>query len=302
MEFLRTPEARFRDLPDYSFAPHYTEVLGGRMHHLDEGPTDADPIVCLHGEPSWSYLYRHMVPILAKNNRVLCPDLFGFGKSDKPSKVSDYTYGFHFDALQAWFNELALERTTLVVQDWGGLLGLAVLGAMPERFARVVIMNTFLPVGDRPMPKAFKIWKAFALHSPVFTISRVLRMGTARPMDAAVAKAYDAPFPSKSFKAGARAFPAIVPSTKSDPGVLEMQRARDVLAQWHKPALVLWADKDPIMRGADHWFNGHIPSRKDAPREIIRNAGHFLQEDAGPEIAERIVRFVSESPLPGATH
>lgn len=299
MEFLRTPEARFADLPDYPFAPHYTEVLGGRMHHIDAGPATADPIVCLHGEPSWCYLYRHFVPVLARENRVLCPDLFGFGKSEKPSRITDYTFRFHFEALQAWFNELALERVTLVVQDWGGLLGLSVLGAEPERFARVVIMNTFLPTGDRPMPAAFKVWKAFALHSPVFTISRVIRMGTARPMDPAVVKAYDAPFPAKRFKAGARAFPAIVPAAAEDPGVVEMQQARDVLSRWTKPSLVLWSDKDPIMRGADRWFNSHIPSRKDAPVETIRNAGHFLQEDAGPEIAERIRRFVADHPLNG---
>lgn len=291
MVFLRTPEEQFNNLPDYPYAPHYAEINGGRMHYLDEG--QGEPLLCLHGEPSWSYLYRHFIPPLRSNYRVICPDLFGFGRSDKPSEIADYTYGFHFDSLRKLLDHLQLDKITIVVQDWGGLLGLGLVGAEPERFARLVIMNTFLPVGDRPMPAAFTAWKMFALHSPVFQIGKVIRMGTARSLGPGVEAAYDAPFPSKKYKAGARAFPAIVPVKPDDPGVPEMQKARDVLKAWTKPALVVWSDKDPIMKGADRWFNAHIPSRSGQPEIIVNDAGHFLQEDAPQEIAGHIARFMA---------
>jgi haloalkane dehalogenase len=291
--FLRTPEERFANLPEFPFAPHYLELMGGRMHYLDEG--QGEVVLCLHGEPSWSYLYRKFIPILQPMARVVCPDLFGFGRSDKPAKVEDYSYAFHFQALQAFLSALDLRNITLVCQDWGGLLGLGLLGADPDRFSRVVIMNTFLPIGNRPMPAAFLAWKTFALYSPVFNIGTVIRKGTARPLGPGVEAAYDAPFPDKSFKAGARAFPALVPTKASDPGVAEMKKAREVLSAWTKPALVLFSDKDPIMRGGEKWFNHNIPSRANQPVITIENAGHFLQEDAGESIAHHIATFLQSS-------
>lgn len=260
------------------------------MHYLDEG--SGDIVLCLHGEPSWSYLYRKFIPVLSSKYRVICPDLFGFGRSDKPAEIADYTYSFHFNALQAFLNQLELKDITIVVQDWGGLLGLGLVGADPDRFSRVVIMNTFLPVGNRPMPAAFTAWKLFALHSPVFNIGTIISKATARPLGSGVQDAYNAPFPDKKYKAGARAFPAIVPTSPEQDGVAQMQKARDVLKQWTKPALVMFSDKDPIMAGGEKWFNANIPSRKDQPEILIKNAGHFLQEDAGEEIATHIADFM----------
>lgn len=262
------------------------------MHYLDEG--SGDVVLCLHGEPSWSFLYRKFIPVLHPFGRIICPDLFGFGRSDKPSEISDYSYNFHFRTLTAFLDRLDLRNITLVVQDWGGLLGLGLVGADPERFSRLVIMNTFLPVGDRPMPAAFVAWKTFALHSPVFPIGQVISMGTARPLGEGVEAAYNAPFPDKRFKSGARAFPAIVPTSPEDPGVREMLKAREVLKTWQKPALVMFSDKDPIMRGGDRWFNQTIPSRQNQPVITIEQAGHFLQEDAGEEIAGHIAGFWSK--------
>jgi haloalkane dehalogenase len=289
MNWLRTPDERFAGLPGFPYEPHYLEIGGGRMHYLDEG--QGEVVLCLHGEPSWCYLYRGFIPVLRPLARVICPDLFGFGRSDKPDLVSDYSYAFHFNALQQFIDQLGLDRITLVVQDWGGLLGLGLVGAQPERFARLVIMNTFLPVGKKALPPAFQAWKAFALNSPFFPVGKIIRNATARPLGPGVEAAYDAPFPDKRYKAGARAFPALVPGKPDDPGVAEMLRAREALQRWDKPALVMFSDKDPITRGGEKWFNGNIPSRQGQPEICIHNAGHFLQEDAAEEIAGHIAGF-----------
>ncbi len=292
MKFLRTPEERFSRLSDFDYQTHYVQIGDGRMHFIDEGKGEV--VLCLHGEPSWSYLYRKFIPVLKPQARVICPDLFGFGRSDKPAKLEDYSYEFHFESLKSFLDQLGLRDITLVVQDWGGLLGLGLLGEDPGRFIRVVIMNTTLPVGKHAMNAAFRTWRAFAKSSPIFPIAKIIRSGCARPVSKEAMEAYDAPFPDRHYKAGARAFPLLVPTKADDPGVERMKKAREALSQWTKPALVMFSDKDPIMRGADRWFNENIPSRKGKSTLSISNAGHFLQEDAGEEIAAHIAAFMRE--------
>ncbi len=291
MALLRTPDERFANLPGYPFAPHYLEHNGARMHYIDEG--QGEVILCLHGEPSWSYLYRKFVPILAPHHRVVAPDLLGFGKSDKYPNQTDYSYQMHLQSLLDFIAQLKLENITLVCQDWGGLLGLGAVGAVPEKFARLVIMNTTLPTptGNLSVPLPFKLWQLYAKYHPWLPISGIIKMGTVQPMSKAVKAAYDAPFPSGKYKAGAKVFPALVPTKAGMPGIAEMTRAKEVLKQWNKPALVLFSDKDPIMRGRDKWFRSNIPTANQQP-ETINNAGHFLQEDKGEEIAGRILEFM----------
>lgn len=293
MLLLRTPDKYFEDLIEYTYKSNYIEYHQARIHYIDEGKGEI--ILCLHGEPSWSYLYRKFIPVLSPAYRVVAPDLIGFGKSDKYSKMEDYTFKMHLDMLVNFIEQTDLKDITLVVQDWGGLLGLSAVGKMPERFSRLVIMNTFLPIGNRSMPLPFKLWKGFAKYSPFFSAGSIVKFGTAQPMSAEVKRAYDAPFPSDKYKSGARAFPLIVPSKPTDPGVTEMKHAREVLKQWQKPALVMFSDKDPIMRGGDKWFRHNIPTAKDQPFIEIKNAGHFLQEDKGEEIAEYIKKFMEGS-------
>ena len=290
---LRTPDERFENLPGFPFQPNYVEINGARVHYLDEG--SGEVILCLHGEPSWSYLYRKFIPGLTMSYRVVCPDFIGFGKSDKYSKMSDYTFKMHLDTLLQFIEKLDLNSITIVVQDWGGLLGLSALGQLPNKFARVVIMNTFLPIGNRSMPLAFKIWRAFAKYTPNLPIGKIIRSGCYQPLDKEVRKAYEAPFPSAKYKAGAKAWPILVPMDAGYEGVTEMKQAREVLKEWQKPVLVMFSNKDPIMRGGHKWFMGNIPSEKKAYIEI-KDAGHFLQEDQGEEIAANILAFMEKYP------
>lgn len=313
MPIIRTPDERFAHLPGYPFEPHYADLGGVRMHYVDEG-TDArawqeaeqsaqtggagEVVLCLHGEPSWSYLYRKMIPILAAQARVVAPDLIGFGRSDKFTEPSDYSFQMHRDLLVRFLDALALERITLICQDWGGLLGLRIASELPERFARLVIMNTGLPAGD-PMPRAFLAWQAFAMRSPNLPIGTIIRNGMAHgdaiPDD--VIAAYEAPFPDVTYKAGAKVFPALVPTSPDLPGAAEMRRTREALSHWTKPALVLFSDGDPITRGGDIFFRDLIPSAKEQPFTVIKDAGHFLQEEKGEEIAQHIVDFMARTPL-----
>lgn len=290
---IRTPDERFHNLPDYPFSPNYIEVEGMRMHYVDEG--EGDPILCLHGEPSWSYLYRKMIPQLSQVGRVIAPDLIGFGKSDKPTKQTDYTFHRHHRWLTAFIEQLDLTNITVVVQDWGGILGLASVGVMPERYARLVVMNTFLPTGKQKPALVFKAWQWFSAYAPIFPIGRILQLATVSKLPKAVVTAYDAPFPSRQYKAGARVFPALVPTSPEMEGVDLMKQARQVLGEWQKPAIVLFSDKDPILGWARKFFLRHIPTAKDQPEIIIRNAGHFLQEDKGEEIAREIVAFIGRT-------
>ena len=294
MPIIRTPEERFQNLPDFPFQPHYVDVNGLHMHYLDEG--QGEVILCLHGEPSWSYLYRKMIPILSRNHRVLAMDFVGFGRSDKFTERSEYSFQMHHDTVVGFINALGLEQITLVVQDWGGLLGLTVASEMPERFARLVIMNTGLPTGDEPMGRGFMRWREFATSSTDLPIGLVIQNGTAKhELKPEILTAYESPFPDVTYKAGAMAFPLLVPIRPNDPGATEMRRAREAFSKWHKPALVMFSDKDPITRGGDIFFRSLIPSAKDQPEIVIHDAGHFLQEDKGEEIAQHIVDFIART-------
>ena len=293
MKSLRTPESRFEDLPGYNFAPHYVDIDGLRMHYVDEGPADADPVLLLHGEPSWSYLYRKMIPVLAAaGHRVIAPDLIGFGKSDKPTVVSDYSYAGHVNWIRQFIETLDLNDITLFCQDWGSLIGLRVAAENERRFARIALGNGFLPIGDEEFPRAFKIWRAFARWSPWFPIGRIIQSGTIIELSKKEMAAYDAPFPSAKYKAGARAFPRLVPTTPDNPASDANRRAWDEFERWDKPFLTTFSNRDPITRGGDRPFQSKVPGARDLEHVKIRNAGHFLQEDKGQELAEVLVTFI----------
>jgi haloalkane dehalogenase len=297
MKVLRTPDDRFANLPGYAFAPHYVEVPGGlRMHYIEEG--SGDPILCIHGEPSWSYLYRKMVPQLSQVGRVVAVDLIGFGRSDKPVGKESYTYALHHDALVALIKQLDLKRITLVCQDWGGLLGLPIATEMPDRFSRLVIMNTGLPTSGKPLSPAFMAWKAFATRSNDLPVGQVLQNATVSDLPPEVVAAYDAPYPDASYKGGALQFPNLVPVFEDAEALPHMRRAAEALKEWNKPALVMFSDKDPVTAGGDRFFRAAIPSARQEPEITIRDAGHFLQEDKGEEIAAHIVEFIKRRPAP----
>jgi haloalkane dehalogenase len=290
---LRTPEERFDSLPDYNFDSHYVDIDSMRMHYIDEGPHDANPVLLLHGEPSWSYLYRFMIsPIANAGLRVIAPDLIGFGKSDKPSRTGDYTYAKHVAWMQAFVDTLQLSSITLFCQDWGSLIGLRVAAENEHRFARIVLGNGGMPTGDQIMPKAFRIWRAFALFSPWFPIGRIIQSGTVTKLSNDVVAAYDAPFPSSSYKAGARAFPALVPTRPNDPASAANRAAWNTFTHWKKPFLTTFSNRDPITRGGERPWQQHVPGAQNQRHIKIKNAGHFLQEDAGPELADVIIDFV----------
>lgn len=299
MDALRTPDSRFSNLPDYSFAPRWHALRGGlRMHYVDEGPRDGMPVLMLHGEPSWSYLYRKMIPVFAAAGfRALAPDLVGFGKSDKPRRQSDYSYQAHVDWLRDWIEALDLKGVTLICQDWGSLLGLRLAAEHDARFARIVVANGFLPTGDRPANRAFRIWRAFASYSPWFPIGRIVNSGVVNKLSPAEIAAYDAPYPSSKYKAGARAFPRLVPTTPTDPAAPANRAAWEKLGQWQKPFLCLFGGNDPILGRADGWLIPHVPGAQGQPHHRMRG-GHFVQEDQGAEIARRTVEWIS-SATPG---
>lgn len=293
MIILRTPDSRFENLPGFPFAPHYLDVNGVRLHYIDEGAGAA--ILCLHGEPTWSYLYRQMIPPLAQKHRVLALDFVGFGRSDKYASQEAYSFHMHRNTLAGFIEKLDLQDVTLVAQDWGGMIGLTVATQMPERFARLVIMNTGLPGGE-PMPEAFMRWRTFAeKFGARIPVGRVIQGGTVNELPDEVLAAYEAPFPDESYKAGVAAWPLLVPIRPDDPGAAEMRQARKVLAVWSKPALILFSDNDPITAGGDLWFRRLMGIRRaEQPRTIIAPAGHFLQEDRGEEIAAHILAFMDK--------
>ncbi len=294
METLRTPDERFEKLPGFDFEPHYAEVDGLRMHYVDEGPRDAAPVLLLHGEPSWSYLYRKMIPIIAQAGyRAVAPDIIGFGRSDKPVNRDDYTYQRHVDWMTAFVEQLDLQNITLFCQDWGGLIGLRIAAEHPDRFARIVAANTMLPTGDNTPGEAFLRWQKFSQTSPVFEIGRLLQGATESTLPDEVVAAYDAPFPDDSYKAGARKFPALVPTSPDDPAAPANRKAWEVLEAWEKPFLTAFSDSDPITGGGDRVFQALVPGTKDQPHTTIVGGGHFLQEDKGEELGQIVVDFIA---------
>ncbi len=309
MKALRTPDDRFAGLPGYGFAPHYVEIPAGdqdpsgdptlRLHYLDEGPADAtETVLLLHGEPSWSYLYRTMVPVLAAaGHRVVVPDLIGFGRSDKPAARSDYTYARHVEWLRAaLFDRLDLAGVTLCGQDWGGLLGLRLVAEHPDRFRRVVAANTGLPTGDERVTEAFTNWQRFSQEVPELPVGLIINGGTLADLPAEVVAAYDAPFPDERYKEGARQFPVLVPTTPDDPASADNRRAWQSLAAFHRPFLCAFSDGDPITRGADRRFEDQVPGATGLDHVTITGGGHFLQEDRGPELAATVAAFITGTP------
>lgn len=299
METLRTPDACFNDLTGYSFKPNYLQLAdseGGelRVHYLDEGPADADPVLLLHGEPSWSFLYRTMIPVLlAAGHRVIAPDLVGFGRSDKPTQRSDYTYQRHVDWMQSVLDQLELKNITLVCQDWGGLIGLRLLAENPDRFSRAVAANTMLPTGDMDPGEAFSQWRKFSQEVPEFPVGNIINGATTTELSADVIKAYDAPYPDESYKEGARQFPLLVPITPDDPAAVPNRAAWEVLKQWDKPFLTAFSDSDPVTAGGDAIMQKLIPGCKGQAHTTIVNGGHFLQEDQGEKLAAVVVEFIT---------
>lgn len=294
MEVLRTPDERFASLPGYDFAPHYVDAGDGiRVHYVDEGPRDGEVVLLMHGEPSWSYLYRKMVPPLADAGfRVVAPDLVGFGRSDKPAARADYTYERHVGWMRtALFDGLDLRGITLVGQDWGGLIGLRLVAEHEERFSRVVAANTGLPTGDQRMPDAFLAWRQFSQEVPVFPVGQIVAGGCATTLPDEVVAAYDAPFPDESHKEGARQFPVLVPASPDDPAAPANRAAWEVLERWEKPFLTAFSDGDAITRGGERVFQERVPGANGQPHATIAGGGHFLQEDCGEELARVVIAW-----------
>jgi len=332
METLRTPDECFEKLPGYDFAPSYTEVADGdggtlRIHCVDEGPRDGEPILCMHGQPSWSFLYRKMIPVFAEAGyRVLAPDLVGFGRSDKPTRREDYTYSNHVAWMTSWLEARDLRSLTLIGQDWGGLIGLRLVAEQTDRFARVVVANTALPDGSgvpedagpamrklyeslpvvkatelgekfaaKDGPPGFLYWRKYCAESPEFSVADVMR-SIAGPGEDVIA-AYAAPFPEPRYEAGARQFPSLVPVFPDDPEVAKNRQAWEVLRRFEKPLLTAFSDSDPVTAGAHERFQNEVPGAKGQPHTTIEGAGHFLQEEKGPELAAAVLRFVEQNPL-----
>ena len=293
MELLRTPDERFEHLVGYSFAPHYISVGGVRMHYLDEGRPGVEVVLMLHGEPTWSYLYRKMIPLVtAAGYRVIAPDLVGFGRSDKPAQREDYTYQRHVDWMTGLLTGLDLDDMTLVCQDWGGLIGLRVAAEQEARFTRVIAANTGLPTGDEPLNPAFLAWLQYSQTTPDLDIGSVIGAGCMAYPSPEVFAAYNAPFPDERYTMGSRQFPLLVPISPDDPATEPNRRAWEVLMRWEKPFLTAFSDSDPITQGGDKILQQRIPGAKGQPHTTIAGAGHFLQEDKGEEFAQVIVDFL----------
>jgi len=303
MKVLRTPDQRFESLPGYTFQPNYLTIADGeggelRMHYLDEGASDGLPVLLMHGEPSWSYLYRTMIPgLVAAGYRVIVPDLIGFGRSDKPTERSDYTYQRHMDWVTNWFMQMDLNKLVLFCQDWGGLLGLRLVAEHSQRFSGVVAANTFLPTGDIAPGEAFLNWRNFSQTVPELPVGSIIQGATVSQLSNNIKAAYDAPFPDETYKAGARQFPLLVPTTADDPATQANRNAWDVLSALTIPFLTAFSDKDPVSAGGEKYFQRKIPGCNDQDHTIIKDGGHFLQEDKGEELAEVVIAFINANGL-----
>ena len=295
---LRTPEACFAGLTDFPYSPHYAEIGEMRIAYIDEGPRDGPAVLLLHGEPAWSYLYRKMIPVLVQAGcRVIAPDLVGFGRSDKPTRRQDYTYANHVAWISALIEQQGWQGMTFFGQDWGSLIGLRVVASMPERFQRIALGNAGLPTGQEPLPQAFYIWRAFARYSPWFPIGRIVKAGCQKGLTDHEVAAYNAPFPGRAYRIGARVFPTLVPDGPNDPEGQVNARAWDVFQQWHKPLLTLFSNRDPITKGGYKVWQERVPGAQGQPHANIRGAGHFLQEDSGVEVAQALVQFIHNNPV-----
>jgi haloalkane dehalogenase len=298
MDFLRTDDQRFKGLPAYDFAPNYlavedTEGAQLRMHYVDEGNRESQVVLCLHGEPTWSFLYRRMIKVfVAAGFRVIAPDLIGFGRSDKPTRRTDYTYQRHVDWVRSLVLQLGLHDLTLFCQDWGGLIGLRIVAEHQDRFSRVVTANTGLPTGRAPSDD-FLNWRKLSQEMPVLPIGNLVDQACVTRLGDDVIAAYDAPFPDESYKAGARQFPMLVPTSADDPASEPNRRAWQALAAFERPWLTVFSDKDPLTRKGEEIFQKRIKGAFGQPHVIIKDAGHFLQEDKGPEIAGIVVDFMN---------
>ncbi len=303
MKVLRTPDQCFENLVGYKFEPNYIDIDGGhgtslRVHYLDEGPRNGQTVLLMHGEPSWSYLYRKMIPGLVEAGfRVLAPDLVGFGRSDKPSERNDYTYQRHVDWMTQWFKGMNLSQVVLFCQDWGGLIGLRLVAEQTKCFSGVVAANTFLPTGDAAPSEAFSDWQSFSQTVPVFPTSKIIDGATVSALSDEVKRGYDAPYPDESYKAGARQFPLLVPTKPDDPASAPNKAAWGVLSKLETPFLTAFSDKDPVTVGGDKLFQKLIPGTKGQNHVTINDGGHFLQEDKGEELASVIIKFVSDNQL-----
>jgi len=294
-KIIRTPKNRFENLEDYDFQSNYITIEDGlRLHYLDEGNKNNPTVLLLHGEPSWSYLYRKMIPVLSNNFRVIAPDLIGFGKSDKLVNQQDYSYQKHIDWISIFIENLNLKNIILFCQDWGGLIGLRIITEMENRFSMVIASNTTLPTGNMPLTESFEKWRAYSQHSQNFNIGKVIDMGTVKPLSKAVLDAYNAPFPSEEYKAGARIFPSLVPFEHDNPESIKNIEAWEKLKLWNKPFLTIFGDKDDIMFGAEKMLQKLIPGTK-GQRHSMLNAGHFIQEEKGEELAESIIEFYKKN-------
>lgn len=292
MDAYRTPDERFEGLPGYDFEPRYFQQYGLRMHYLDEG--QGDPVLLLHGEPTWAFLYRRMIPPLAEVARVIAPDYFGFGRSDKPTQLESYTYNFHYNSIERLVEELDLTDVTVVVQDWGGPIGLRLAVEHPERVARLVILNTGIGGGRAPSEEWLRFREFMRRVGTEIVAGQLIRISSVTELADDVVAGYDAPFPVPESRVGIVAFPELVPTEPEHPNTGKMNEVRDALTRWEKPALVLFSDSDPIFSpAAAERLASRIPGA--GPAEIVAGAGHFLQEEKGEEIAERIVRFLAET-------
>ncbi len=300
MQTLRTPDDRFTDLPDFPYEPHYAQINdqdGGtlRVAYIDEGPANAAPVLLMHGEPSWSFLYRHMIPdLVTAGHRVIVPDQVGFGRSDKPTEQSDYTYARHVSWMsELIFDRLDLQNVTMFCQDWGGLIGLRLVAAQPGRFDRFLVSNTGLPDGRGTPSEAFLNWQEFSQTTPDFAVGFLLQMATETDLSAEIQAAYDAPFPDDTYKAGARIWPALVPTSTNDPEAPANTEAWKVLSQFDKPVLCCFSDKDAVTAGGDKPFLKFVPGAAGQPHVTVEGGGHFVQEDKGPELAAIINNFIA---------